>query len=117
MLCLFSIILCGLQRFVGQKCIKCSAGLPQAENLCNAAAFPASNECPHLTETQINFDYPEMIQDRFALDIPVFVILQEKLEGLLSKAPDWWKKTASPGIGEMITIRTAKTLKKIKRIM
>lgn len=113
-----------------------------------------------------------MIQKRFGIDIPVFVILQEKLEGLLSKAPDWWgtdnkeiydnlifvmpsvtaeiiaekigeptkgleqvyihenvifwsfdrkkyakanwwKKTASAGIGEMITIRTANTLKKI----
>lgn len=26
---------------------------------------------------------------------------------------NWWKKTASAGIGEMITIRTANTLKKI----
>ena len=24
------------------------------------------------------------------MDIPVFVILQEKLEDILSKAPDWW---------------------------
>lgn len=30
-----------------------------------------------------------MIQKRFGLDIPVFVILQEKLEDILSKAPDW----------------------------
>ncbi len=26
---------------------------------------------------------------------------------------NWWKKTAAPGIGEMITIRTANTLRKI----
>lgn len=26
---------------------------------------------------------------------------------------NWWKKTAAAGIGEMITIRTANTLKKI----
>ena len=26
---------------------------------------------------------------------------------------NWWKKTATPGIGEMITIRTANTLRKI----
>ena len=32
----------------------------------------------------------DMIQKRFGLDIPVFVILQEKLEDILSKAPDWW---------------------------
>ena len=114
----------------------------------------------------------EMIRKRFGLDIPVFVILQEKLEAILSKAPvwwgtsdrevydnlifvlspataesiaekigeptteleqicvcdntifwsfnrqnyaksNWWKKTASTGIGERITIRTANTLKKI----
>ncbi len=113
-----------------------------------------------------------MIQEQFGLDIPVFVILQEQLKALLSRAPDWWgtddkeqydnlifvmppaaagqisekigeptkelerifihenaifwmfdrqkyakanwwKKTAAPGIGEMITIRTANTLKKL----
>lgn len=113
----------------------------------------------------------EMIQERFKLYIPVFVILQEELKDLLSKAPvwwgtddkeiydnlifvmpstaaeiiaekigeptkeleqicicknaifwsfdrknytkaNWWKKTASAGISEMITIRTANTLKK-----
>lgn len=31
-----------------------------------------------------------MIQKRFGLDIPVFFILQEKLQDILSKAPDWW---------------------------
>ncbi|MEG0764367.1 MAG: DUF1697 domain-containing protein, partial [Oscillospiraceae bacterium] len=113
-----------------------------------------------------------MIQERFGLDIPVFVILQEELKDLLSKAPvwwgtddqeiynnlifvmppvaaeiiaekigeptkeleqicicknaifwsfdrkkyakaNWWKKTASVGIGEMLTLRTANTLRKI----
>ena len=113
-----------------------------------------------------------MIQKRFDLDIPVFVILQEELVDLLSKAPEWWgtddkeiydnlifvmppstaeiiaekigepikelekifiyknsifwsfdrkkyakanwwKKTATAGIGEVITIRTANTLRKI----
>lgn len=113
-----------------------------------------------------------MIQERFGLDIPVFVILQAELKDLLNEAPvwwgsedkeiydnlifvmpstkakiiaekigeptkeleqicicknaifwsfdrkkyakaNWWKKTASAGIGEMITIRTANTLKKI----
>ena len=113
-----------------------------------------------------------MIQDRFALDIPVFIIAQADLAHLLSLAPDWWgtedkaiydnlvfpippadagevaakigeptaglericicenavfwsfdrkryakanwwKKTASAGIGGLITIRTASTLRKI----
>ena len=31
---------------------------------------------------------------------------------LYAKA-NWWKKTAAPGIGEMITIRTANTLRKL----
>lgn len=31
-----------------------------------------------------------MIKSRFDLEIPVFVILQEDLEELLSNAPDWW---------------------------
>ncbi len=28
----------------------------------------------------------------------------------------WWKKTAAPGIGEMVTIRTANTLRKIAEV-
>ena len=117
----------------------------------------------------------EMIRERFGLDIPVFVILQEELEEVLSKAPDWWgtddketydnlifvmpsataeiiaekigeptkeleqiyiykntvfwsfdrkkyakanwwRKTATAGIGEMITIRTANTLRRIVKM-
>lgn len=116
-----------------------------------------------------------MIQEQFSLDIPVFVILQEKLQDILCNAPDWWgtdnkelydnlifvlptftaeniadkigeptkeleqiciynnvifwsfdkakyakanwwKKTASVGIGEALTIRTANTLRKISKI-
>lgn len=113
-----------------------------------------------------------IIQERFGLDIPVFIITQEEVVNLLGNAPDWWgtddkeiydnlifvlppttaehiakkigepteglerilinenyifwsfdrvkyskanwwKKTASAGIGEMLTIRTANTLRKI----
>ena len=32
----------------------------------------------------------DWIRKRLELDIPVFVILQEQLETLLGKAPDWW---------------------------
>lgn len=31
-----------------------------------------------------------MIQDKFSLDIPVLVVLQEELEEQLKNAPDWW---------------------------
>lgn len=114
----------------------------------------------------------QMIQERFDLDIPVFVIKQQTLKDVLGKAPawwgtyskeiydnlifvmpvstaesiaekigeptkdleqvficenvifwsfdrtkysraNWWKKTASAGIGESLTIRTANTLRKI----
>ena len=113
-----------------------------------------------------------IISETFQLEIPVFVISQDELKVLLSKAPswwgsdskdiydnlifaiapysietvaekigkpttelekvefcgnvafwsfdrklyakaNWWKKTAAPGIGELITIRTVNTLRKI----
>ena len=31
-----------------------------------------------------------MIKNKFELDIPVFIILQEELEDILNNAPDWW---------------------------
>lgn len=31
-----------------------------------------------------------MINNQFGLDIPVFVISKEELEGILRKAPAWW---------------------------
>lgn len=31
-----------------------------------------------------------MIKERFDLDIPVFIIMQEELKELLDSAPDWW---------------------------
>ena len=33
-----------------------------------------------------------MIKERFELEIPVFIILQEELKELLKNAPDWWGK-------------------------
>lgn len=131
-----------------------------------------------IDENDVNFlagKIKEMIRERFDLEIPVFVILQEELEDVLSKAPDWWgtddketydnlifvmpsataeiiaekigeptkgleqvyicrntvfwsfdrkkyakanwwKKTATAGIGEMITIRTANTLRRIVKM-
>ena len=30
-----------------------------------------------------------MIKDRFDLDIPIFIILQEELKEILNNAPDW----------------------------
>lgn len=34
-----------------------------------------------------------MIKDRFHLDVPVFIVLQEELGERLSHAPDWWGDT------------------------
>jgi len=31
-----------------------------------------------------------MIKERFDLDIPVFIVLQEELEEILKNVPDWW---------------------------
>lgn len=41
-----------------------------------------------------------MIKDRFDLDIPVFIILQEELIDILDNAPDWWgdDKSSSRGL-------------------
>ena len=114
----------------------------------------------------------KIIEENFDLDIPVYVIGQERLKNILENAPEWWdsgdrqiydnlifvlpgsgaeqirekigepseglericifedvifwsfdrqkygkanwwKKTAGAGIGELLTIRTANTLKKI----
>lgn len=127
------------------------------------------NEC---AETILEDEIKIMIQERFGIDIPVFIILQEKLKDILNISPkwwgtdekeiydnlifvihpataesiaaktgeltkelekiyickniifwsfdrknyakaNWWKKTASKGIGELLTIRTANTVKKI----
>lgn len=128
------------------------------------------------TDTIVLADKIKMlIQEKFTLDIPVFVIAQNELKTLLTKAPNWWgtdnkdiydnlifvipphrietvaekigkptaelekveicgntafwsfdrklyakanwwKKTAASGIGEMITIRTANTLRKIAEL-
>jgi len=31
-----------------------------------------------------------MINNKFELDIPIFIILQQELEDILNHAPDWW---------------------------
>jgi uncharacterized protein (DUF1697 family) len=54
-----------------------------------------------------------MIKDRFDLDIPIFIILQEELKEILNNAPDWWSRTTSSNISDNITIRTANTVRKI----
>ena len=128
--------------------------------------------CDEQDEIRIASHIKLMINKEFQLDIPVFIITQEKLMQLLGNAPDWWgnkdkevydnlifvlptwtgeqiakkvgepteelerisvcekyifwsfdktkyskanwwKKTASGGIGELLTIRTANTLRKI----
>ena len=68
-----------------------------------------------------------MIQKRFGLDIPVFVILQEKLEDILSKAPDWWGTSdkdiydnlifvMSPATAEIIAEKIGEPTKELEQI-
>ena len=68
-----------------------------------------------------------MIQKRFGLDIPVFVILQEKLEDILSKAPDWWGTpdkdiydnlifVMSPATAEIIAEKIGEPTKELEQI-
>ena len=42
--------------------------------------------------------------------------LQQAFDRKLYAKANWWKKTATPGIGEMITIRTANTLRKVAEL-
>lgn len=48
--------------------------------------FSYAVDCEHVLSNQIQL----MMKDRFGLEIPVFIILQERLEELLNYAPDWW---------------------------
>lgn len=68
-----------------------------------------------------------MMQKRFGLDIPVFVILQEKLEDILSKAPDWWGTSnkdiydnlifvMSPATAEIIVEKIGEPTKELEQI-
>lgn len=68
-----------------------------------------------------------MIQKRFGLDIPVFVILQEKLEDILSKAPDWCGTSdkdiydnlifvMSPATAEIIAEKIGEPTKELEQI-
>ena len=45
-----------------------------------------------------------MIKERFELEIPVFIILQEELEELLRNAPDWWGEDKKEIYDNMIFI-------------
>ncbi len=48
--------------------------------------FSSSASDENLLESKVR----SMIKDRFNLDIPVFVVLQDELEELLENAPEWW---------------------------
>lgn len=41
-------------------------------------------------ENILSNEIASMIKDRFQLDIPIFIVLQETLKDLLNHAPDWW---------------------------
>ena len=48
--------------------------------------FSSATDDKHILSDKIKL----MIKERFELEIPVFIILQEDLEELLKNAPDWW---------------------------
>lgn len=85
----------------------------------------------------------EMISESFGVQTEVYVTDSEKVADILQNAPEWWgtadkdiydnlifwsfdrknyakanwwKKTASAGIGEFLTIRTANTVRKIAEL-
>ena len=78
-------------------------------------------------ENTLSNSIKDMIQKRFGLDIPVFVILQEKLEDILSKAPDWWGTSnkdiydnlifvMSPATAEIIAEKIGEPTKELEQI-
>lgn len=50
------------------------------------AIFSSAIDDKYILSDKINL----MIIDRFDLEIPVFIVLQEELKELLNNAPDWW---------------------------
>ena len=145
-------------------------GFADVKTYLNSGNVLFSDEDPDVVK--LAEEIRKIILESFSLEIPVFVIPQDELKELLSKAPswwgsdskdiydnlifaiapnsietvadkigepsaelekvqicgnaafwsfdrklyvkaNWWKKTAAPGVGEMITIRTANTLRKI----
>ena len=78
-------------------------------------------------ENTLSNSIKDMIQKWFGLDIPVFVILQEQLEDLLSKAPDWWGTSnkdiydnlifvMSPATAEIIAEKIGEPTKELEQI-
>lgn len=41
-------------------------------------------------ENTLSSEIESMIKDRFNLDIPTLVVLQDELKNALNNAPDWW---------------------------
>ena len=76
--------------------------LPMAQLRDGFAALGYADVCSHLNSGNILFsaectdaaalaaDIRAMVAERFALDIPVYILEQEKLAQLLKMAPDWW---------------------------
>lgn len=55
--------------------------------------------CEEMDEVSIGTMIRDMISEKFKLNIPVFIIRQEKLSELLTLAPSWWKmRTREPMI-------------------
>lgn len=62
---------------------------------------------------EINGKIEKMIKNRFGLDIPVFVILQEELSDILSHAPAWWGDENKEIYDNLIFIMPPATVKDV----
>ena len=68
------------------------------------------------TETiQLTSQIEEMLQDRFELEIPVFVLRQEELEDILRHAPDWWGDERKEIYDNLIFILPPATFQEVYR--
>ena len=61
-------------------------GFTEVTTYLNSGNVIFSSDDKNVPSNKIKF----MIKDKFDLDIPVFIVLQEELKELLNNAPEWW---------------------------
>lgn len=86
-------------------------GFRDVSTVLNSGNVLFSSECESTNE--ISAQIVTMIHNVFGFEVPVCVVEYNHLLDILSHAPAWWKRTATVGIAEKLTIRTANTIKKL----